>query len=396
VHRLSAAVALVAVCAGSATAADAPLLALSAKRPGVALVRVHPETLRELPGARVPLGHASGAWSFSPDGSRLAIGSYKALGLRIVDARRLRVVRDIQTRNGSIAFAAWLAPRRILGWELHGVFAVDPVAGRMLRYESLEGNLLDAEATRDSVIFLLTSPQGSACRLAVAGLDGRARFVTIDRARCSLPYVIEPDEPLEIRRPGLAVDPDTRRAFVVGAGDPLAEIDLRTLTVSYFTLHTRTPAKFAVPSYARTAEWLGGGMLAVTGVDTRETYTDKNGVLRAVEAPVGLRLIDTVTRTERQLDETTTALRVAAGTLLAFGDHVERDGRYTANGIRAYRLDGSLVFHALAGEPVWRVDAVGNVIYAGKAVLDASGRIIGRLDSWPPTLISGTSHRAAV
>ena len=33
----------------------------------------------------------------------------------------------------------------------------------------------------------------------------------------------------QIRRPGLAVDPVGRRAFVVGAGEPVAEVDLQTL-----------------------------------------------------------------------------------------------------------------------------------------------------------------------
>lgn len=156
---LLALAAVVALFVGGGAAADPPLLAVVQARPtaDAALARIEARTLKTIPPTRVSLGRNTGGWSFSPDGSKLAIGSWSALGLRIVDTRTLRVLRDVSTPNGSISFAAWLTPRKIVGWEGIGSFAVDAVAGKLLGSDRVDGTLVDAQAARESVVVLLAS-----------------------------------------------------------------------------------------------------------------------------------------------------------------------------------------------------------------------------------------------
>src|SRR3989304_2316666 len=87
----------------------------------------------------------------------------------------------------------------------------------------------------------------------------------------------------------LAVDPSARTAYLV-SGDRVFIVDLRTLSVT-----DRGPLRTLAKSSAgtsRSAAWLGGGLMAVSGADY--------GV--GTLTPIGLRVVDVRNWTTRTLD----------------------------------------------------------------------------------------------
>jgi hypothetical protein len=187
--------------------------------------------------------------------------------------------------------------------------------------------------------------------------------------------------------PGLAIDRDGRRAFVVAPG-LVAEVDLRTLAVSY---HSLRPARSLlgrvrrwldpeaqakdVSGPVRSAQWLGDGRLAVTGAD-------EDG--RRVRA-AGLALVDTRGWSARTIDPSASDVRVADGLLLAGGGTL---------GLAAYAFDGSEAFHLFAGRQAWVSQVHAGRAYVGVGGEDAvrvvdlaTGREIGRRSA-PPWLVT--------
>jgi hypothetical protein len=311
------------------------------------LVRLDGESLRPMSKRLVLGGHAS-AWAFSPDGKRLAVGVDRALGLRLVDVRRLKRIGRIETLNGNIFRLAWLAPRRIVGVEEIGLFVVDPVAGRRMRSPRIVGDIFGFQQA-GSVVALVVAPSGEVgpARLAVVGAEGNIRTVTLEGIRAGA--TIDQDSMRgESRHPGLAVDP-AGRAFVVGAlGEPVAEVSLATLAVTYHrpeprrSLATRlhdwieaeAEAKMPLVGSRRTAHWLGDGRIAVWGYDSAPVAAD-----RVASAPVGLSIIDTRDWTVETVDARATQVACAAGLLLSVGEGAGLTA-YTPEGGRRYHLFG--------------------------------------------------------
>jgi hypothetical protein len=131
-------------------------------------------------------------------------------------------------------------------------------------------------------------------------------------------------------RPGLAVDQVADRAFVVGQGTPVADIDLDTLAVAYHDLSTPvsligrvrawlepTASSKAHPSGpTRTAAWLGDGRLLISGYDVDIQTVGGKLQLRAM--PAGLKVIDTRDWGVRTIDSNATSFVVAKRRLLAW------------------------------------------------------------------------------
>jgi hypothetical protein len=335
----------------------ATVLAVSyARRTSAELLRLDRRTLKPVRGRRVGLGENAGGWALSPDGTRLAIGSDRALGLRIVDLRRMRKIADIQTRNGLILVAAWLTPNRIVGVEETGLFVVDPLQRRLLRSESLGGYPIGAARVGTALVLLLSPvDELGAARLALVDADGNVRSVVLDRilAGSRIPTE-EPEGPVgEAWRPGLAVDAVGGRAFVVGGRAPIAEVDLATLDVRYHDLtrpasllgrlrnwlEPEAQAKGPVAGSWRTALWLGDDKLAFTGEDGRAVGGGKVDVTAA-----GLTLVNTSSWSAETLQERANGIAFAAGTLMA-----TRQGFEVGRGIGllGFDRDGSRRFHLL-------------------------------------------------
>jgi len=128
---------------------------------------------------------------------------------------------------------------------------------------------------------------------------------------------------LEQRRPGVAVDPLSRTAYLVG-GDRIVTVDLDTLAVSD-SGPLRTLAKVVAGS-VRSARWLGDGLLAFV----RTNWDSSNGWART-----GLRIVDVRKRTARVVDRGASSFTVSGGRLL-----VESAPSRRVLGVTVYGFDG--------------------------------------------------------
>lgn len=316
------------------------------------------------------------AWSFSADRRRIALVSDSpGPELRFVNLRTMRVLGDARLApRGSAWATAWVAPRRVLGVVVTRgddtvVAGVDPGTRRVVWRRELGGSLRVGEPFRRSLVLVLGPSSGvGESRLVRVSAGGRIRSAV-------LPGIQSGAEGALDSRPGLAIDRLGARAFVVQAGGPVAEVDMRTLAVS---LHPHLPGRApdATSAATRDALWLGRGLLAVTGLDGTR--------------PAGLTVMDTRRWCARKVDSRATAAAVAGGTLLATSVF---DSRPTVgSGLTGYSLRGRRRFHRYGDEPLG-VEPVGRRVLVADALggrvemLDArTGRVLrryGRLYAHP-------------
>jgi len=395
--------------AASITAAapegTAPLYGITGPPPA-GLVRVDLGSLRRLPGWRIPLDGHSFGWSFSPDRSRLALGSDGSGELRLLDLQQRRVLGDVEVKTpqrGSVLASAWSGANRVLAvvaspsccglgdTTVAGIAAAQPP--RLLWQRRLGGSLQAGERFRRSLVLVLGPPgrKLGPSRLVTVDPEGHIRSAALTEIRSGLGgsgdyrsgrFVSD------IWNPGLAVDPAGARAFVVQAGAPLAEVDLRNLQVRYHTLsepisllgrlhnwlEPKAEAK-ADEGPTRQALWLGQGMLAVTGFDGHAGIDPRGGQAEWA-TPAGLKLIDTRNWSVRTLDPRVTNAVLASGTLLTFGILWDsRNQTMSGSGLTAYNLDGSRRFHVYGDDPISGVQPLGARILVGGA---ASSRLFRR------------------
>jgi hypothetical protein len=306
----------------AARPASQPLLGIDWSAPGMRLAWFDPQTLRMLPGRKAPLGFHDGSWSFSADRSVLAIGG-DGVELRFVDARRMRVLGDLQLAPGGdwTSGVTWLAPDRLLA--LVGrpgattVVSVDPASRRVLRRRTIEGTYAGLARLSDGLALLLRPEDGvGPARVAVVDADGGIRTTTVGRIAIGSKLQLDPGEVAEQRSAGFAVDPATRTAWVVGA-EALAQVDLDTLAVTYRSSPRQLEKALEGPY--RTAASLGGGLLAVSGADYRTTKA-ADGSFSTATTPYGLRLVDLDAGTSRTVDAAATSFELARGLILARHD----------------------------------------------------------------------------
>lgn len=340
-------------------------------------------------------GPLNWAWSFSPDRKKLAIGLDRPARVRLVDTSRLRAAGTISIHSGRLRSVAWLTERTLIAYWLPDMGAigfprllfVDPVARRVTRTIELDGWAWNFRLAGQKLVLLLSADERiEAARLAVVDADGTLRQVTLDRIRLGGEGG-EAGEAHRMAHPGVAIDP-AGRALVVGSepGDPVAEIDLGTLSVTYRSptakrsllgrvhdwLEPAAIAKTWPQGGYRSASWLGAGRIAVTGFDATRTGAGEVGI-----APAGLSIIDTHDWTTEQIDRTTTGVTQVPGTLLATDPVVGKSG------LTGYSLAGTRRYRIFEGRPVAVEQTLGGTAYvfAGRHsyVVDAaSGRILGR------------------
>src|SRR5207249_4605400 len=209
----------------------------------------------------------------------------------------------------------------------------DADSRRVLWRRDLAGSLQAGAGYRGGFVLVL-GPKWAIgpSRLVLVDADGDLRTVRLEQIRSGWQRSGGGARSVSHQwNPGLALDPSSERAFVVQAGAPVAEIDLRAMSVSYHTLsepisllgrlhdwlEPKAEAK-ADEGQTRQALWLGHGLLAVTGFDGH-AGVDPRGGQAEWETPAGLKLIDTRTWSVRTLDPRVTNAVLASGTLLAFG-----------------------------------------------------------------------------
>jgi hypothetical protein len=377
-----------------------PLLGFVDQGRRAELVRVDPDTLRPRRGRRVGAGSqacapSSGgqacwmvpAWSFAPHRPLLALARHRggvARSLRVVDIGRMRVTEDVPLAGGAVGLLAWLAPDRVLAVqevcceERQRLVTVDLASRRVAARRPLGGTVQRVGRTgRDLVLLVAPAQEIGPARVVVTDAAGAIRSVRLDRIRAGMKLLPGGNFRVEQSIPGLAVDPRGRRAFVVGP-ELVAEVDLANLAVSY---RQPQPARSVLsrlfgwldpPAHAkgasgptRTAHWLGGGLLAVSGTD-EDVVEDARGQQHNRIRAAGLSLIDTRNWSHRTIDEGAAAVQIAGDLLLATGssfDPATGDGK--SIGLTAYGLDGRERFQLFDGREAWV-----RHVYAGRAYLD--------------------------
>jgi hypothetical protein len=361
------------------TAASDPLgLVRQIDGSGTVLTRLDPMTLRPR-GLAVDMGEVHDAWSFSPDGGQVALGTGgQGLGVHVVDVARMRVSRAVRTGIAAEALG-WLEPRRLVAALQSGqLVVIDPRSGRVLHRRSIRRaggtcSQSSSAVTGTGVIVLLRGSRRTTTRLASVDARGRLRAASLGSAAlwgCG--------------RAGLAYDPTRERAFVVSRGAQVAEVDLQTMRASYHHIagaHWRS-------AHRRGAFWLGDGRLVAFG-------RDRAG------RPVGVSVVDTTTWTSRVLSAAAGEARAIAGTVLAYGGGCGKSSAPDP-GLHAYRPDGTEVFHALSGKRIDDVQVAGDRAYAQsdatrRVVNTATGEVTGefRTSNTYTELIEGPRTRAA-
>jgi hypothetical protein len=357
------------------------------------LYAVDPRTLRPRHSrSAATAGHAFG-WSFSPDRSRLAAGSDATAELRLYDLRRLRVLGDVElvkpSVRGLVFASTWASSSRVLAVVVSPgccglgdtiVSGVDADTRRVLWRRDLRSSLQAGAAYRGGFV-LVVGPKFAIgpSRLLVVAPDGRVRTVRLDQIRSGWQHSGSGARFVAHQwNPGLAVDPASGRAFVVQAGEPVAEIDLHRLSVRYHELsepisllgrlhnwlEPKAEAK-AMQGPQRQAVWLGDGRLAVTGVDY-EASVDSHGQEQETDTPAGLKLIDTRNWSIRMLDQTTSSIASSTGVLFAFGTSWDsRTSTTNGSGLTAYDAGGHELYHRYDDQPIGTVDPAPRGVLVG-------------------------------
>jgi hypothetical protein len=367
------------------------------------LAEVDPRTLAV---GRSMAGPWGSSWAFSPDGRRLALGGGEG-AVGFVDLTRMRRLGGLRSGGqGSVVALAWPSRNRLLAVEewwgdvvrRAWLLVIDPLRGRLLERRALEGAADEVEEANGRIVTVIApSEEIGPARLVVAEPDGRLRCVVLTEISTGREH-IRTERVVRIRKPGLALDPAGDRAFVVSAEEPIAEVDLRNLRVSYHRkasasllgrlldwLEPEAHAKgLPLVGSRRQALWLGNGLLAVSG---SEQSPGQDG--RYSEAPAGLKLVDTETGAVRTLDERVGRILLADDALLAFGGYGSE-----RLGVHVYGLDGRLRFRLFVGEEVGEVQTAGTYAYVlierEVTVVDLrSGKVIADGVQPPGELLAG-------
>jgi hypothetical protein len=369
-----------------------------------------PRLTKLKPLSLAPVGHrvrlrmgAGSATALSPDGSRLALGTAHP-GIQLIDPRRMKEVGFVKLGGrGWVTFLSWQQGTlfAVVSDESHTTaLVVDPRGEQVLQRHRLN-RLFIAAAESTGGIDILTSPRRyiGAVELTVLGGKG-AESVAIDGIPGGT-QTRNDDEGFSAEQvmPGLAVDKEARRAFVVSAGRYAAEVSLSNLAVEYHELSEPvsllgrlhnwlepTAEAKMIEGPQRKAAWLGNGLVAVTGADYTTT-TGPNSEPRVHVEAAGLSLIDTSDWSIRKLDEETSDFTLFDSTLLAYGDTSWGNPSQEGIGLRGYDLGGQELFHVLQGTKVGWIEESGDFAYVfvddrRRIVVDAvSGRRLGRAEA---------------
>jgi hypothetical protein len=301
-----------------------------------------PATLTPLPGRKVAMRDAPCSWSLSADRAQLAYSDCNGK-IMVVNARAMRRVAsmDVAGPRGSVENLVWLRPDRLIATSTSStLLVIDPRSRRPLRRVDLPGPVNGRALLADGRVAFLTSNAQSfgPARITIADSDGNVRVAVLDRITVGSVFDPGSDDPHgAMRTAGFAVDRAGGRAYVVSPVLLVAEVDLTTLEVTYHGA-TRTLAK-AIDGPSRSAAWLGGGLLAVSGSDYSTTGTGKDR--RLVSRPYGLNIVDTRTWTVRLVDPTVEWFQQAAGLLLVergYGSAAHTFSALTPDGAERYRI----------------------------------------------------------
>ena len=394
-----------------------PLLAIRSTYSGAQLVTVDAATLAPRALPPLELGFYSMGWSFSADRSRLALGD-GAGRLLVVDPNDLRRSWSFDPGGpAALVASSWDGDRLLtVSRTPMGVVArtIDWPRRRVTATARLRGGVQAVAHDGSTIVLLLAPLRGlRAARLAVVGSDSHVRTLSLERIRIGSK---EPDsdaaqvQVVQHADAGLAVG--NRHAYVVAAGAPVADVELRSLHVSYHELRQRSSfaarfagwlqpaahAKGALNGPNRSAVWLGDGTLAIVGSDDHGSV-DRRGRATVSVSAAGLTVADTRTWRATVLERSASDVEPADGSLVVFGAAWDgRRRRETGMGLRVFDGAGRERFHLLGTEPIWDVQVIGRRAVLSlsarsglkAAVVDLeSGRLLSRDRDWPLRFLVG-------
>ncbi|HEV8686422.1 MAG TPA: hypothetical protein VGQ84_04050 [Gaiellaceae bacterium] len=345
--------------------ADGPLLAFSARRGGAKLAPLESRTRRTPSVRSLSLPYVN-AWALSPAGSTLAVAvhAHPINEPNLVDFVSLPLLRTNWPRvrlAGDVSALAWTGKARVAALvgdllccpaEL-SVVLIDPRAGRILSRDRVPGTVLSVDRWPRGLV-LLSSPSDGIGPATVVVVDARGMRQIQLAQRAGFESSAGGVSNHWI--PGFASDASGAIAYVIDPSGAVAAVDLSTLQISYHVLtleanaaqgngsRTLSQSQKRAEGSIRMARWLGGGILALTGKDSRGT----------TEA-AGLQLVNVHDWSLRVLDRGADSFAVADGLLLATGgrSHAPRAGI----GLKAYGATGKQRLRLFAGRTVF-VDVV--------------------------------------
>ena len=385
------------------------------------LVHVDPVTLRPRAKPALGVGTFGTRWAYSRDRERLAIATQfqsrrgVVASLQVLDPHTFRRQMALPFANSELWAVSWPEPDRLLAVRRASyparteVVSVAPSARRVVARAELDGDIMGMQPTRDGLALLLAPTRRiGAATLAVVSANAEIRSVALERVWIGFeaPETHTDEAVGRQRGAGFTVDDTGARAFVFPAGSDAAEIDLRTLAVTYHALTEPVSPlerlrRFLDPQARakategpwRAARWLGGGLVAVTGTD-HSTWKDADSRLQMRSSPAGLTLVDTKTWRARTIDRGAAWFQLAEGLILATGSTYDSTVRaQTGMGLAAYDFAGQRRFRLFEGRPVHVGQVFRGRAYVGEAdermrVVDlASGTVVGTRVTPPPWLL---------
>jgi len=347
------ALALVVFALAGASTASAKVDDLYALRYGAQLnLLVRYDPVRLVPSGRaIDVGHFAQAWSLSPDRRRFvaAAGWRKTHGeptsLRFVDLKsgRIEGTLRLQGERRRVVATAWVRGRVLAvvsGGEGTIVYTVDPDTRSVVGKAEAPGNVVVGVRSHNGLALLLATPD----RIGPATLafaDQRPRLRTVVLERITAGFVVSgtgADRRSTVQRPALTLAPSGTRAYIFGADEPTAAVDLRTMAVEYAPLRLLAAIRKNGSGSVRTAETLPDGRIVVSGYNLQRKGT------------TFLRVVEPKDWSSRLLDRSSPWFRLGGGMIFT-----HRAGK---PGLRMWKPAGTFV-------DLFTTGSVGNVFVYG-------------------------------
>jgi len=312
------------VVLGGASPAAAKVNSLYALRYGANVNLLLPyDPVRLVPsGPAIRMGHFASAWSVSPDRTRFVAAAGwrprtgQAASIRFVNLAAGRVEGTVSFPGEfrRVTATAWIRGRVLVvvsGSESTRIYSVDPRIRAVVSQVDVAGTVVSGERAQSGLVLLLARPDSvGPATVAVVDQTPPARTIVPERVRLGATVTgTGQDRRTAVRKPALALGPSGLRAYLFGAGEPAASIDLRRLAVRYAPTRQTTTANKQIEGSVRTAMALPDGRLVVGGFD----YGGSSGRAAA------LSLVDPKDWSRQVLDPAPSWYRVAGGLVFARG-----------------------------------------------------------------------------
>ena len=360
-RTLALAVVLAALAGGST--ASAKVANLYALRYGAQLNLLVPyDPVRLVPSGRaIDVGHFAQAWSLSPDRMRFvgAAGWRKTSGqpasLRFVDLESGQIEGTLRLHGerGRVVATAWVRGRVLAvvsGTDGTMVYSIDPDTRTVVGKADAPGNVVAGVRSENGVALLLeTADRIGPVTLAFADQRPRVRTVVLDRITAG--FVVSgtgADRRSTMQRPALTLAPSGTRAYVFGANEPAAAVDLRSMAVEYAPSRLLAAIAKNGSGAVRTAEALPDGRIVVSGY----SFGSPGATF--------LRVVDTKDWSSRLLDRSSPWFRVGGGMIFT--------RRAGMPGLRMWKPSGTFV-------DLFTTGSVGDVfVYGPRAFVTFFGK----------------------